>query len=439
MILGLAMVLVVAGLGLPFVNGILAEKGFRALVADLNEMNTDQGTGMTAEIVEYRRGLWNSEAVWKIDLGPLETVYGIEEIVFDNQARHGYTGVVVTTSLGRNPWYRQSIDRQLAGRDPLALTSTFHLGGSIQIDVALAPVSLHIDEHRVISQSADLLVETDWNLARVTASGTWQGLRIDDELAMEGLAFNSDLRPISSFIWDGGMSVHIGKLSGRDGQNQVVIDGLRGSYTLKYLREKKTLNLEETYGVGLFSTTGLQMENGSVTFGVRNLDARAYEEAIKISTGFLGVLFKELDAAGGDPEKIQTVVERQLNNATLQLLGLAERSLTAGLEIFVSDLHAGLAQGQVQGNMLLRLDKGLTMARMLPLLHRPEQIFAYIDLSGALRVPAGIVGERSGMLLTPLAPGRTTGFFVQDGTDLVNTTVTREHRLYINDEQLVFN
>jgi len=437
-VISIAVILTIAGAGMPFVNGMLMEKGFRTLADNINTMYADQGTGINVGIVRYDRGFRTSEVVWKIDLGQMKTVYGIDEIVMVDRGNHGYRGVTVTTSLERNPWYVDFVAGQPDGKDPLTIVTTYALDGAIETHVSLAPLDVTVENKHVVSQNAELTVASDWKLTRIQASGTWQGVKVADHLAMEGLAFNSDLRPISSFIWDGGASVHIGKLSGRDGSGEFSIDGLRGGYTLHYAKERTALDIEASYGVGLFSDGREKVENGSATLGVRNLDAEAYEEAMRRYTELLGDTMAELGSAGDDPEALQNILEQQSNNATLQMLSLAERFLKTGLEIYVSDVHAGLTQGEVQGEALLRLEKDLTMAQLLPVLHQPDQIFDYVSLNAHARLPAVLMGENT-VLLEPVSPGMKTGLFVKEGTDLVNRTETREKRLFINNEPFAFN
>ena len=72
-------------------------------------------------------------------------------------------------------------------------------------------------------------------------------MTVADKMSLEGVSFNSDLRLISSFIWDGGASVHVGKMTGRDGSTELTLDGMRTGYTLHYDEVKNSLDIEASY------------------------------------------------------------------------------------------------------------------------------------------------------------------------------------------------
>lgn len=427
-----------AAAGMPFANGILMEKGFRELVAQVNTMYAEQGNNMNIEIGRYDRGITSSEVEWKIDLGSMKSVYGFDAIVMIDRGRHGYRGVTFTTSLEQNPWYAEFVASQAGGKDPLSIVTEYTLGGDIHSNISLLPMTIKTGTDTFESRAAQFAVTSDWNLDRVQASGTWDGLTVGDKMTVEGLSFNSDLKLISSFIWDGGASVHCGKLTGRDGVTELTLDGLRTGYTLQYDEVKKTLNIEATYGIGLLSDGLEKMENGSVTMGVRGLDAAAYEEAMRTYTKILGELLTELGSNTEDPQAVMQAFEARLSSAGLQMIGLLEKFLKPGLEIFISDVHAGLPQGDVSGELALKLEKELTVGQMFPMLQQPDILFEYLTLHSNVRLPAELVGENP-MLLEPAYPGMKTGLFVREGTDLVSKAETKDKKLFINNEQIVFN
>lgn len=430
--------LVLAAAGTPVVNGILMERGYRQLVAEVNSIYREQGNDLQVEIVRYDRGLYSSEVEWQIDLGSMKTVYGVDRLVVLDRGRHGYTSVTFATSLAGNPWYQEFVASRLGGNDPLTVATEYSLLGTISAAIHLAPFTVTADGQTVDAKAADLKLTSDWELSRIQANGTWQGLTVQDQLKVEGVSFNSDLRLISSFIWDGGASLHVGKLSGRDGAKELAVDGLRTGYTLAYDQQRKSLDIETSYGVGRI-TDGLEtVENGSATIGVRGLDAQAYEEAMKAYTKLLGQLLADIDAAGADPQTIRKQLENRLASAGLQLLGLVEKVLKAGLEIYVGEVQAGLAQGEVRGQAVLKLERDLSFVQMLSLSQQPEQFFDFLSLQADLQLPAELVAGTS-PLLAPLHPGMKTGLLVREGNLLVGRAETRDKKLFINSEQVVFN
>jgi len=437
-LIAVIVVLGLAAASMPFVNGMLAEKGFRRLVEEVNTIYADQGYDLKVEVVRFDRGFSSSEVEWKIGFGKLKSLYGIEEIVLLDRGRHGFRSVEFVTSLERNPWYADFVGRQPGGVDPLAIRTTYTLDGGIRSVISLQPMTFTVEKDAGESKAAELVFLSDWELKRIQASGTWGGLIIADKLNVEGVSFNTDLRPISSFLWDGGGTIHVGKLSGRDADVELSMDGLRTGYGISYDETNKTIDIESSYGVGRISDGSEQLENGSATIGVRGLDAAAYEEAMKTYTRLVGEVLKELETAGDDPEALEQVVTARMNSIGMQMIGLMEKFLKPGLEIFVSDLHAGLSQGEVRGEATLRLEKQLSFAQLLPVSQQPEQLFEYVTFHSDVRLPAALVGENP-LLLEPAYPGMKTGLFVREGSDLVSRSETRERKLFLNNEQIVFN
>jgi len=437
-VIAIAIVLALAAAGMPFINGILMEKGYRELVAQINTMYAEQGNDMKMEIVRYDRSLLSSEVESKIELGNLKAVYGVDEVVVIDHGTHGYRGVTFTSSLEGNPWYEQFVAGQPGGKDPITIATEYTLGGQIRSNVSLLPMTFKAEQETIESRPAKFEITSDWKLERIQANGTWDGMTVADKMSLEGVSFNSDLRLISSFIWDGGASVHVGKMTGRDGSTELTLDGMRTGYTLHYDEVKNSLDIEASYGVGLISDGKETVENGSATMGVRGLDAAAYEEAIITYTKILGELLTEIGKNTEDPEVAMQVFQARMSAVGLQMASILEKFLKPGLEIFVSDVHAGLPQGEVSGELVLKLEKELTVGQMFPMLQQPEQIFEYLTFHSNMQVPADLVGENP-MLLEPAFPGMKTGLFVKDGTKLVSKMETKDNKLFLNNEPVDLN
>ncbi|SHO49037.1 DUF945 family protein [Desulfopila aestuarii] len=437
-VIAIVIVLALVGAGMPIINGILMEKGYRELVTQVNTMYTDQGNDMQMDIVRYDRGLTSSEVEWKIDLGGLKAVYGIDEVVVIDRGKHGYRGVTFTSSLEQNPWYSKFVAGQPGGKDPITVVTEYTLGGDIRSNISLLPMTFKIEQDTLESRAAKFDITSDWKLERIQANGTWEGMTVPDKMTLEGVSFNSDVRLISSFIWDGGASAHFGKMSGRDGVTELTMDGLRTGYTAHYDEVNKTLDIEASYGVGLLSDGLDKVENGSATMGVRGLDAAAYEEAMKSYTKILGELLTELGNTTEDPEVALQAFQAKMSSVGLQMVSIVEKFLKPGLEIFVSDVHAGLPQGEVSGDLVVKLEKELTVGQMFPMLQQPEQVFEYLTFHSNMQVPAELVGENP-MLLEPAFPGMKTGLFVKDGANLVSKMETRDKKLFLNNEQVDLN
>ena len=98
-IISVAVLLIIAAVCTPFINGIVMEKVITQSVQNLNAMYADSGSDIRLQITNYDRGFASSEIEWKIDLGNMAALYGVEEILLLDHAKHGLTGMVSTTTL----------------------------------------------------------------------------------------------------------------------------------------------------------------------------------------------------------------------------------------------------------------------------------------------------------------------------------------------------
>ena len=159
---------------------------------------------------------------------------------------------------------------------------------------------------------------------------------------------------------------------------------------------------------------------------------------MKSYTKILGELLTELGNTTEDPEVALQAFQAKMSSVGLQMVSIVEKFLKPGLEIFVSDVHAGLPQGEVSGDLVVKLEKELTVGQMFPMLQQPEQVFEYLTFHSNTQVPAELVGENP-MLLEPAFPGMKTGLFVKDGANLVSKMETRDKKLFLNNEQVDLN
>ena len=128
-IVGFVILLIVAGVCAPFASGLVMEKFVTRYQNDLNTMYADTGSGVTIDIIKYDRNFSSSEIEWSIKLGSLATLYGVDEIILVDHAKHGFTGVVTTTSLEKNRWFNDVLSSTLDGKTPRTLRPPIRFGG----------------------------------------------------------------------------------------------------------------------------------------------------------------------------------------------------------------------------------------------------------------------------------------------------------------------
>lgn len=437
-VVGVLLLLIVAGVGAPFVTGLLMEKIVKTSFANLNTMYADTGSDVSIEIMQYDRKFSTSEIEWKMKFGSLKAVYGVEEIVFIDRADHGFTGIVSKTSLEKNKWFTDFVNTKLEGKNPIVISTEYKLSGQIHSTVFMDAFSLPVEDEIVEVKSGKALFTWNETLKSFSSESSWEGLAIADTLQIDGVSIASNLEKISTYLWDGILSYGVEKCRVKGNIEQFDLVNFKGDYSLDIDKEENTISVVATFGADHLMAGVEKMENSFVRLGIINMDAQGFEEFIELYTEMANAVLKDISAAGDDPQKIAKIVREQVGRTQLQMLTAYERLLKKGLELQISDLHAQLPAGEVKGDVALSLNKDMTFAQFIPLLQQPKLALDIFSLQSDVRFPAILVGDNP-TLLAPIYQGMQTGLFVKNGDYLSHKAETRDGKLYLNDQEFTFN
>ena len=427
--------LIIAGVFIPFVNGIILEKIVRQNQSDVNEIYSETGSDVTLEIIQYDRNFKSSDIVWKLDLGKMKTFYGIEEIIFVDHAKHGFTGVASTTSLEKNSWFTTFINDKLNGKNPLTIKTTYGLTGKIHSRLDIDALSIEINGETLEIKPGSINIECASGFEKLASSAVWGGMAVSDNFSLDGMTLEYDLKKISSYIWDGAVTYEIKQIKGKEQDNSFKLNEFSGTYFLDY--NEKTLSTGMELGFDSLESPEVQIDDASIRIDLNNLDSQGYEEFMELYTHTIYSALDDLSAAEDDPEKMKSIMEQQMATAGLQMLSAYEKFLKKGLELKISDLSAKLSSGKVQGKLALMLKKDVTFAQLAPIMQQPNLAFSIISLESELSFPAELAQDNP-MLTSPLYPGMKTGFFKQEGNKLVHEAETKDEKLFLNGQQVVF-
>ncbi len=438
-IVGSLLLLIVAAVGIPFVNGLAMEKIVKKSFANLNTMYADTGSGVSIEIMRYDRHFSSTEIEWDIKLGPMKAIYGVDEIIFVDRAEHGYTGIVSKTSLEKNKWFTDFVSNKLAGKNPLDISTEYKLSGKINSTITLAAFSLPVEGEVVAIKPGKALFTWEEASKNFYSDTSWQGFSVADKMAVDGISVSSNLEKISTYLWDGTLSygVEKGQITGGDNEQFELVD-FKGDYSLDIDKEENTVSVVATFGVDKLQAGLEKIENGFVRLGVINMDAQGFEEFIKLYTEMANTVLEDFAAAGDDPVKMKSILRNQVSRTQFQMLSAYERLLKKGLEFQVSDLHAKMPEGEVKGDVAVSLNKDMTFAQFIPLLQQPELLPEIFTLNSEIILPADLVGDNP-VFLSPMYPGMQTGLFVKNGDKLTNKAETRDAKLYLNGQEVQFH
>ncbi|CAG35800.1 unknown protein [Desulfotalea psychrophila LSv54] len=435
---GFVALLVVAGVCAPFINGLVMEKMVTQSQDDLNKMYVDTGSDMAVEVIKYDRKFSSSEIEWKIKLGSLAAIYGVDEIIFVDRADHGFTGVVSKTSLEKNRWFVDLLDDKFDGKNPLTITTTYRLGRKIESVIDIGSFTLQLGNESVASLPGRIVSEYDVGLTHWISEATWAGFSVPGKVSMGGFSLGCDLEKISTYIWDGDLSYEIKdiKVEGKKGNFELVNFAVQ--YTLGYDKNKNMLSMGGEIEIASIAVANQKVKDAVIKLAINNIDAQSYEEFMKIYTQTIASTLDDISLKKESSEGMDEALKQEMATAGIQMMAACEKFLKKGLELKISDLHVQLPEGRISGNAGLILNKDVTFAQLAPIVIQPNLAFDIFSLQSDFSIPAELISDKS-KLVSPVFPGMQTGLFVIDGENLVHRTQTKNGKLLLNGNEMLFH
>jgi uncharacterized protein YdgA (DUF945 family) len=434
-ILAVLLIGIVVIIGAPFANGLIMERVVKHASSDINKLYADTGQGLSIEIIDYNRGYGSSRIKWKIVMGKLQKIYGIDEIVVVEEAKHGYTGVISKSSLDENKWFKKLIDEELNGKNPVAITTRYNLLGNIESTCVLDAFTVQDGDHVMKIKPARMVFTCTKGLKSFASQGNWDGMAIADQFDIDSFSFKSDAKRISSYIWDGKGSFKVQHAKATADDANIDVANLKCDFTMGFDEPGNTVSLGVNYSTDHFDTGDKRIENAAIHIGINKMDARGYENFMKVYTQIVNDTMDAMEQTQNDPQEMQAAMQRQMQSNSLQFVAAFEKILKEGFEINISDLKATLPEGQIVGHFALGLKKDMTMAQFIPILSQPSLALDIFSLHSDMRLPASLAGDGS-KLFTPLYPGMQTGLFEREGESMVHKAKTRDGKLYLNGQEV---
>lgn len=433
-IIGIVFLIVIAGVGAPFFNGLVMENIIRESSSNLNTMYSDTGSGVSVEILNYDRNYASTEIEWKINLGNLKEVYGVDEIIFIDRATHGFTGIVSETSLEKNIWFRDFVNDKLDGKNPLAITTEYSLSGQINSTIALEAFSLPVEDEVVEIKAGKALFACEEDFKKFSSEVSWAGLSVAEKMQVDGISITSDFKKLSTYLWDGSffLGIEKGNIAGAEAFD---LTNLKIDYSLDVDEDENRLSVVTSIGFDNMSAGLEKIDNAFVRIGSVNMDIQGFEEFVKLYTEMANTVLRDVASVENDSEQARTVIQEKLIQTRFQFIAAYEKLLKRGLEFQISDLYAQLPMGEVKGDLVLSLNKDMTLAQFIPLMQQPKLVLDILSLQSNFTLPVELAGGNP-MLLTPIFPGMTTGLFVQDNGNLTHQAETIEGKLFLNGQEV---
>lgn len=431
------LLIIVIAAGLPFLNGVLLERVLKNSVDMANAMQADNPFGYSIEIVNYKRSYTATDLELKLDMGILKDIYGIDSIVINENAKHGFIGVRSTTSLKGNEWYDSFIEERLNGQDPLHIETFYSLLGGIESDVRLDAFSTNIENIALNIKKAEIKVMSDKSLQNYNISGNWQGFDIDKKFSVNEVSIGMNMEMVTQSLWDGDADINIKSVDVTDKGQNVKISDLNIETESNVNQDANTMGLDIYYDISSIRSGDKNIEDITLHMGLNGLKIDALEEFRKTYFDFVSQIVPKL--AINDPSKLNNEqMRKEIAQMNLKMVAAYEKLLREGLELQVSDVHVKLPQGEVKGDVTLRLLKDMTFAQFLPFINQPEGLYDALYLKTYISLPVALVGENPQLTMPPV-PEMKTGFFIKNGDFLVNRMETKDGKLILNDNVVPLN
>jgi len=428
-------ILIAAGLSAPYVIGLIAERQIRAKVDKTNKLYGELAPGMSLEITRYDRGFASSEVDWKVNLGKMSSLYGVKEWVFQDRVKHELTGVVAETSLAKNPQYQELVKSKLAGKDPLHIVTRYSLTGDMESTLILDGFSVDVEGQTLQVKPARFVGTVDKDLKRFVYDGSWEGLAVKDLGSLDAMSMKADMAMESVFLWTASVSMTVKNCRIEDANEPFALANLKIDYTSKHDKANNKLSGKVEYGVDSVTVGEKKVEKAFVGLAMNGINATAYEELMRLYMNAFNKIVTNAEVDGQDPEQLAKVFEQQMGQIGLQLVGPAEKLLTKGLELHISDLHFTLPEGEVTGSLRVGLNKDMTFAQFVPLINQPELALQIFSLQSNCTLPKQLLGGDPSFL-DPVFPGMQTGVFVEKGERVEHKAEIKDGTLLLNDKEV---
>lgn len=439
--LALVLILLIAGIGAPIFNGMMIERVVKNVVDNINTGYAATGADIELRIVQYDRSFLSSKIQLEILPGALGKVYGIEKLVLIERAKHGILGITSTTSLEKNPWFSTFVKNELGGKNPLDIQTRYDVLGNIKTRLTLEGFSIKKGAGLVDVLPAHFLIQSDKEVKNLIFKGNWEGIIAPGKIKLARVSLDSTQEKITPYIWQGKTSISSDHISLDDGQQLIEIAGFTADTTMAYDKKTNSISLEMAPGITRIKSQGKTGLDLFVRLVINKIDAQGYEEIVKIYSRSMNDTMKNIGSQQPPEDMADHIKERmaqQISRTAPQLIVACEKLLKKGLEIKISDLRAQLPQGKIKGDISLSLKHDMTMIQFIPIAMQPWAALELFSLKSDISIPQRLTGDNPN-LLSPVYPGMQTGLFLKMEDNLIHRAETREGKLFVNGQEVLFN
>ncbi len=430
-ILILSIIILIA---LPVINGIVMEKSIHTIFENINDINSISGSPYSVKLISYNRRLFHSDIEWQVDIGPMKPMTGLDNIIIHDRVKHRFLGVTTISDLNTNTWYKEFVEKQTNGKDPLTIVTDYSLFGKIQSNLSATPFAIRVDDHTLEVGKAHLATTTTRDIEYVKTEGELSSLTIQNLATLDVLTVASDLKYHPPYIWAGEMSMEFDKLAIINGEEKGELDDFTFTYSLDMDDKSDKMSFFTTFsGDSLTVPDKTSIKDITAKIGFRHVDRKGYdafmEQYAEILAPLANQVFNDnIDITGNE-------IDSQLTSAGMQMMGTLEKLLTKDLEFVIEDVAMDFPEGKLSAAVNLKLLHDMTLIQLLPLLTKPSHALNIFSLRAEAQIPAALIKDTS-FLTMPLSSEMETGLFQEEGDILVHTSKTKNNRFILNGHEV---
>lgn len=434
----IGLIIVLTGAGTPLISGLMMERIVKQSFDEINQRHIEKGSDLFVEIGQYDRNYSSSQIEWKLKLGALKSVYGIEEIVFIDRADHGFSSVVSKTSLEKNKWFMDFVDNKLDGKNPLEIKTEYKLSGNIESTLVLNAFSFKDGNDVIEIKPGQMVVTSGKDLNNIFSEMSWAGCSIPGKFSMDNFFANSKMEKNYTYIWEGMTSLAIENIKAVGNKESFEMADLKFDYELNFNKPENGISIGLENSIKSITTGQGKIQDIFSKININNIDAPGYEEFIALYSQILNNAMAQIEIAKAHPDTMKKAFEKQMASIGLQLLGAYEKLLKKGFEIQIIDVGAQLPQGNIKGDIILSLKKDVTMTGLVPILIQPSKALDIFNLKSNVSMPYELFGENH-MLLSQVYSGMQTGLFLKEGANVIHKAETLDGKLLLNGKEVLLN
>ena len=411
----LAVLILAAFIGMPYITGKVAESETNKLVAQMSQGNQSNGY---AEITKYERGFRSTQSSFKL-LFP----YADEEVevLYSCDGSHGVISYSYKCQIDSLGDYKVFVDTHLEGSDPLSLTGSVSVLGSIKQRINLDVIeNIEADGGKISSEGGFVSIETDPELKNFKFNGDIGASEFSVEnvmLRIKSIEFNGDIESADDGVQLGEASFVTSNVIYSKSNSVLEIKGFK-------VDTKATGNRESIAFDYDMSAQDIVVKSDkkfpSIKKAIINLAGKGFDRS---SVAQLTKTLQEVSEQGDFTPQQQAA-----------LLPAAEGLLKKGLGLIL-DVDVDFEKDEMTSKIDFQLIDDATITDLSAFIFDPVSLLDKLSLENSIFVPDTLLEFDDSLAVTV----QNSPMFNRKGNGFKSELVLKKNNMSLNGEKITFD